>query len=159
MGITLEDFATNNTWSTFVDDWGSGPYNYVFSYNNNKKAYITAANGSFVQYSDKRLKKDIQPLGDVLPRLLQLQAKTYHYKDNSEGSQLSYGFIAQEVEPLFPEFVSTDKEGMKAIGYSNFSVIAVQAIKEQQQIINDQQQKMNKLEGELKAIKQKLGLQ
>lgn len=132
---------------------------FTFAYNNVDKSYIDYNDGGYNQYSDLRLKKDIQPITSILPRLLQLQAKIYHYKDNPEGSRLSYGFIAQEVEPLFPEFVSTDKEGMKGIAYSNFGVIAVQAIKEQQQIITEQQKKINALEADLKAIKQKLGIQ
>jgi trimeric autotransporter adhesin len=51
---------------------------------------------------------------------------------------LSYGFIAQEVEKLFPAFVTTKgADGMKAIAYQNFSVVAIQAIKEQQVIIEN----------------------
>lgn len=161
-GITLEDYQTTKYWRTYLKStltsYALG-YNYTFNYNGTDKGEISSIDGSYGQSSDLRLKKDIQPITNVLPRLLQLQAKTYHYKDNPDGSRLSYGFIAQEVEPLFPEFVSTNAEtGMKAIAYSNFGVIAVQAIREQQQTITQQQQKIDRLEADLKAIKAKLGL-
>lgn len=155
-GIVWEDNATTNHWRLYID----GTANFSFACNGIYKSYINYLNGNYVTMSDARLKKDIQPLTNILPRLLQLSPKSYFYNDNASNSQRSYGFVAQEVEPLFPEFISTDKEtGLKGIAYSNFGVIAIQAIKEQQEEIAKQKQKIDKLEGELKAIKQRLGLQ
>lgn len=154
-GIVWEDNATTNHWRLYID----GAADFGFACNGVYKSYINHINGSYITMSDARLKKDIQPLTGILPRLLQLTPKSYYYNDNPADARRSYGFVAQEVEPLFPEFVSTDKEsGLKGIAYSNFGVIAVQAIKEQQQVIAKQEQKIEKLEGSLKAIKQKLGL-
>ena len=53
-------------------------------------------------------------------------------------------FIAQEVVEIFPELVSSiEKEGMYMIGYEKFGVIAIQAIKEQQEIIEKQDNRIS----------------
>jgi hypothetical protein len=52
--------------------------------------------------------------------------------------------------------VKTDSKGMKSIDYSRFSVIIVQAFKEQQQIILNQQESISRLSEENKLIKQEL---
>ncbi|MEO6548684.1 MAG: tail fiber domain-containing protein [Ferruginibacter sp.] len=68
-------------------------------------------------------------MGTVLPAIMQLHPKTCHYKDNQSGDPLSYGFIAQEVEQLFPAFVTTKgPDGMKAIAYQNLIVVAIKTI-------------------------------
>jgi hypothetical protein len=106
------------------------------------------------------MKKDISGIGPMMPAIMKLQAKTYHYNDNKPDAPLSYGFIAQEVEKIFPDFVTTKgSDEMKAIGYQNFSVIAIKAIQEQQQQIDllktenrIQKEKMEKLEAAVAAI-------
>jgi hypothetical protein len=52
----------------------------------------------------------------------------------------------KEVEKLFPEFVFSSENGVKGIAYSNFSVIAIKAIQEQQGQLQVQQEQINKLE-------------
>ena len=135
-GICLQR-PNGNQWRTFIDPSN----NYVFQYNNNLFAYIEPVGGTFISSSDERLKKDISPLYDVLNKTLQLQPKTYHYTVNSDNDRHSYGFLAQEVEKLFPEFVFSNDSGIKGIAYSNFSVIAIKAIQEQQELINKLEKK------------------
>nr|WP_236049424.1 tail fiber domain-containing protein [Hymenobacter negativus] len=45
------------------------------------------------------------------------------------------GFIAQEIEPFYPEMVSTDADGYKSVDYSRLTPVLVEALKEQQQQI------------------------
>ena len=78
-----------------------------------------------------------------------LQPKIYHYTVNSDNDRHSYGFLAQEVEKLFPEFVFTNESGIKGIAYSNFSVIAVKAIQEQQEIIKTLQIQVEAVKAEM----------
>jgi trimeric autotransporter adhesin len=139
-GICLQR-PNGNQWRTFID-----PSNdYVFQYNNNLFAYIEPIGGTFISSSDERLKKDILPLYNVLNKTLQLQPKTYHYTINSDNDRHLYGFLAQDVEKLFPEFVFTSETGYKGIAYSNFSVIAIKAIQEQQQQLKEQEQEKEEL--------------
>jgi hypothetical protein len=93
--------------------------------------------GTLTQYSDERLKQHIQPIGDVLDKLKQLQGYTYQWKDIARGSDMQIGLLAQEVEKQFPQLVHTDEEGMKSVAYSNMIPVLIEAIKEQQEQINE----------------------
>ena len=42
------------------------------------------------------------------------------------------GFIAQEIEQLYPEMVATDPDGYKSVDYSRLTPVLVEAIEEQQ---------------------------
>jgi hypothetical protein len=85
--------------------------------------------------SDLRLKTDIRPFGSVLDKVAQLQPvhytwrasefPTYHF-----GDGVNAGLIAQDVERLFPELVSTDEHGFKAVNYSELPLLAIAAVKE-----------------------------
>ena len=66
--------------------------------------------------SDARLKSNIVALGPTLISLLQLEAKSYTMKNDTEQKQ-KIGLLAQEVQKVFPELVSEDKNGMLAVNY------------------------------------------
>ncbi len=74
--------------------------------------------GSWTAVSDVRLKQDIFPLSGLLDKTLALRPVSYAFKSNPELPQI--GFIAQEVETLFPEFVTGGKseDEMKTLNYS-----------------------------------------
>jgi hypothetical protein len=97
--------------------------------------------GTFVTSSDARLKKDIQSLDNVLDKVMVLIPKKYHYNVNESTDPLSYGFLAQDVQKIFPEFVSRREGGYLGISYNNFSVIAIKAIQEQQELIDKLEKK------------------
>jgi hypothetical protein len=90
--------------------------------------------------SDLRWKENIVNLDDPLPKLLRLRGVSYDWKRREfkgnnfpEGRQI--GIIAQEMEKEFPELVSTDRDGYKAIAYDRFTAVLLEAIKAQQQQI------------------------
>jgi hypothetical protein len=85
--------------------------------------------------SDRRFKTDIQPLGQVLPRLAQLQPMHFNWRaaefpGRHFGTQRSVGLIAQDVEGVFPELVSTDATGYKMVNYSELPYLMLQGIRE-----------------------------
>jgi len=137
-GIRL-DRPTGNQWRVFLDPNN----NYIFQYNNNLYSYIEPVSATYVSSSDERLKTNISALPNLLDKILLLQPKTYQYTATADAGRYSYGFLAQEVEKLFPEFVFTSETGIKGIAYSNFSVVAVKAIQEQQVLIKEQKQKLD----------------
>ena len=110
--------------------------------------------------SDRNAKKDIQPLPNVLEKVMKLSPAQYYYKTDLTSSQLSTGFIAQDVQKLFPFAVhsKTDPSGntMLSVAYRHFEVIAIKAIQEQQDIISRQQAKMAQMEKRLSAL-EKMG--
>ena len=98
--------------------------------------------------SDIRLKKDIKPLKSALSTLGKLQGKSYRWKDNNEPD---IGLIAQELEKVIPELVKTDNKGYKSIVYQKLTAVLIEAIKEQQQEINNLSNRIAMLEGLPKA--------
>jgi len=95
-------------------------------------AYYTFGTG-WSNSSDVALKSDIVVHEPVLDRVMQLRPVRFTWKaDGSDGS----GFIAQEVEALFPDLVhegSADEatgHRMKSLSYERFGVLAIAAIHE-----------------------------
>jgi hypothetical protein len=64
-----------------------------------------------------------------------------------EFSGLNLGLIAQEVEAVIPEVVTTDKAGYKAIKYGQLTALLIEAIKEQSKLIESLTARINALEG------------
>jgi hypothetical protein len=121
-------------------------------------SYIEPVSASYVSSSDERLKTDINSLPGILDKLMQLQPKTYQYTASADANRRSYGFLAQDVEKLFPEFVFSSENGIKGIAYSNFSVIAVKAIQEQQQQIEEQKQRIDQQQLQIEEMLKRIEL-
>ncbi|MBI5044763.1 MAG: tail fiber domain-containing protein, partial [Candidatus Levybacteria bacterium] len=85
--------------------------------------------------SDVRLKKDIQSIGGVLNRFENLRAVSYKWRadefpDRHFGDATSYGFIAQEVQQLFPELVVEDGSGYLRLNYTALNIYTAAATHE-----------------------------
>lgn len=85
--------------------------------------------------SDLRFKKNITPFGNVLNNFSKLRPvnffwRTDEFPDKQFGKSESFGLIAQEVEQIFPELVSTDEQGYKVVNYSKLPLLTIQAVKE-----------------------------
>jgi len=158
-GIRLQRAVNTNHWRTMIDPSN----NYIFEYNDALYSYVEPFGGAFVNPSDASLKTDIVSLPGVLDKLLLLQPKTYQYIATKDAGRHSYGFLAQDVEKLFPDFVFSGENGIKGIAYHNFSVIAIKAIQEQQEIIkalqqnnDEQKQKIDRLERQMEVLLKKM---
>jgi hypothetical protein len=85
--------------------------------------------------SDARLKRNIEPFANVLDRLVKVRPvhfdwKADEYPERNFGQSRSFGLIAQEVEQVFPNLVTADAEGMKAVRYNELPFLMLQAIRE-----------------------------
>jgi len=87
--------------------------------------------------SDARLKKDIKTLHGALNKITSLRGVNFKWENSHQNLSEQLGLIAQEVEPIFPELVTTGPDGMKAINYSGFVAPLIEAIKEQQKKITE----------------------
>jgi hypothetical protein len=86
-----------------------------------------------VNPSDARLKQDVEPLQGALARLLRLHGVSYAWQEPAQfadqpGVQL--GFIAQDVEEVFPEWVQTDEDGLKGLAMRGFEALTVESLRE-----------------------------
>lgn len=89
--------------------------------------------GSWTNSSDARLKKNIEPLVDALSKLLQLRGVRFEWQEpekmgNLIGPQL--GLVAQEVEKVFPEWVSTGPDGYRELTIRGFEALTIEALRE-----------------------------
>lgn len=91
--------------------------------------------------SDERLKTNVTPILDGLNKVGEIQGYEYDWIENIHHNKAGHdiGVIAQEVEKIAPEAVTTRDNGYKAVNYEKLIPILIQAIKE----LND---KVNKLE-------------
>jgi hypothetical protein len=111
------------------------------------------ASGNLTQNSDGRLKKDIQPLTHALDAILQLEGKTYRWKEGATfANKADIGLIAQEVEEIFPELVAENEQGFKGIAYSKLTAVLIEAIKEQQGQMITQQQQMTAQQDQIASL-------
>jgi hypothetical protein len=107
--------------------------------------------GSWVGNSDARLKKNIMPLNshEMLDKLLALQGVTYEWNDDKTGSArpegVQYGFVAQNIQTVFPTLVEEDKLGYLQTAYGTYDAMTVEAIRALHEKIEAQQAEIEKL--------------
>ena len=82
---------------------------------------------------DERFKKNITPLTGAVDQLLRLKGVTFEWKEPEQhggatGSQM--GFIAQEVEKVYPSWVRTGQDGFKALSVAQVEALEVESIRE-----------------------------
>ena len=99
--------------------------------------------GDVVVSSDARLKANIVSLGSTLARLLLIDGKTYTMK--KDGKQ-KIGVLAQDIQKVFPELVSEDANEMLAVNYQGLVPVLINALKEQDGKMKEQDDKISRLE-------------
>jgi len=92
--------------------------------------------------SDIRFKKNVTSIENALSGILRIRGTSFEFRKDEfkdyqfdEGTQ--FGFIAQELEDVFPELVNTENNGYKSVNYNGMIPVLVEAIKEQQNTITD----------------------
>jgi len=105
---------------------------------------FTAA-GNVFAYSDAKLKHDIVRIPDALARLKTLRGVNFKWnRDDSTG----IGFIAQEVEAVFPELIQECAD-VKTVAYGNMTAVLVEAVNELSAQITELKLEVARLRGGL----------
>jgi hypothetical protein len=99
-------------------------------------------NGDIVVSSDARLKANIVSLGSTLAKLLLIDGKSYTMK--KDGKQ-KIGVLAQDIQKVFPELVTTDDKDMLAVNYQGLVPVLINALKEQDDKISRLEKLVEKL--------------
>jgi hypothetical protein len=121
-----------------------------FFKNTTMLAYFSYDNGGdWVAVSDRRMKENIREMSSVMDRIHQLKLVSYSFI-HDPASRTDIGVIAQDVEPLFPEAVSyaNDQYG---VSYDQLTVIGIKGIQEQQE-------KLDKMDAEIEAMLLRRGM-
>ena len=108
--------------------------------------------GTLTQNSDARLKTNIHPLGNVLSRLTSLNGYSYKWKNEQLDQSTQIGLLAQEVENNFPELVKENDKGVKSVNYSGLIPVLIESIKEQQKMINQQNEMILELKKKVERL-------
>lgn len=138
-------------------------------------SYKLDVNGSIrvnttIYSSDERLKSNISPLSDQTNNLFKLKSVSYNLNvpvlkssnnvaqtqtmdaskiisvPEQNDNRIHYGFIAQEVQEIFPELVYEDDEGILGIDYVSFIPLLIDELKQQNETIEN-------LKDEIKTLK------
>lgn len=119
----------------------NGRWPFVINLSNNDASFGGAVRAiAYLHHSDERLKENITDLDTsvVREKLRQVRSVSYNAKDTGAGSM---GFIAQELQKIFPDMVRADKDGMLSVEYT--------------QLISPMLATMVEIEDELAAEKEK----
>jgi hypothetical protein len=135
----------------FIGKSVSGTFDAQLFYHSN--AYvggiqISDTTTALITSSDYRLKKDIAPMTGALAKVASLNPVTYKWKVNGSNGQ---GFIAHELQTVFPDAVRGQKDGVEADGSPRYQGIDTSflvatltaAIQEQQSIIQSLQARLD----------------
>jgi cell division protein FtsB len=115
---------------------------------------FNAGTGAYTATSNRHLKTNISLLGsDILDKIALLKPSRYSYI-RDPLNQMTIGFMADDVKPLFPELVDAVGENSEnmAINYAAFSVVAIKAIQQQQKQMEALQTENEKLKKRLERL-------
>jgi len=97
-------------------------------------------------YSSIRWKENIIPIDSALDKIIQLQGVYFDWKPEYGGSH-GIGLIAEDVGKIIPEVVDWEDDGIyaRSLDYDHLTALLVEAIKEQQQEIENLKQDIEAL--------------
>jgi hypothetical protein len=105
------------------------------------------ASGDVVAFatSDKRLKDNITPISNPIEKIQKIGGYEFDWIPTEEAHSYEghdIGVIAQEIEEVLPELVTTRDNGYKAVKYEKIVALLIEAIKDQQKQIDDLKSKI-----------------
>ncbi len=99
--------------------------------------------------SDERLKQNITEITSSPEIINRLRPVSYFWNETGKkkggNAQLQYGLVAQEVEKVLPNIVSTDNDGYKSVNYNELIPILLQTVQEQGKKIEELQKALQHL--------------
>lgn len=145
-GLMIGNEGTNDEdWTMYVQNSDGALQLYE---NGALRGQFSDVSGAYSALSDRKFKKDIEAAGNVLDKVMQLEVSKYHFTGKTEALK-HYGLIAQDVEKVVPEIVTHHKQDDGSdtylMDYSMFGVLAIKAIQEQQNIIDELKQEIAEL--------------
>ncbi|MFI3220340.1 MAG: tail fiber domain-containing protein [Methylococcales bacterium] len=124
----------------------------IVFYHNTGVGQFMNASGQWNLNSDRSLKQNITATGNILDKVMKLAPVTFKWRHNQ---QEDIGFVAQDVEEVFPELVSSisiNGVDTKALPYTSFGVLAIAAI---QELVSSFEQRIKALEDQILVLSHK----
>jgi hypothetical protein len=111
---------------------------------------IRATNDVIAFYgSDSRLKENVTPIVNPIEKISQIGGYTYDWipmEGIHENEGHDVGVIAQEIEAILPEIVTTRGNGYKAVKYERLVALLIECVKEQQIQIDELKNKLDNIQ-------------
>jgi hypothetical protein len=163
-GIQIRNSSNEGRWSFMTDGITSGFYDDengdwtvqmdenggVRLYYNSSERLNTNSGGvtvtgtctatNFNTTSDATIKTNIRTITGSLDLVKAMRGVRFDWLWNAKPE---VGVIAQEVEEVIPELVSTDENGFKSVKYGNIVAVLIEAVKEQQEQIDALKSQLN----------------
>jgi hypothetical protein len=114
--------------------------------------------GEITANSDRSLKQNISSLSqkEFIDKIMELNPVSYELKSD-EQHKTRFGFIAQEIQAIFPNLVSEDKKtGILSLNYMGFVAPIVSVLKELVSKLLDFEKKQSDLEAQIKIQNEKI---
>jgi hypothetical protein len=112
-------------------------------------AYLAYNGTTWAATSDRRLKKNMVPLTNALDSVKSLSTIKYKWRSKRRGTGTYVGFIAQDVQAVLPECVTTDKDGYLGVQYAELTVLLAAAVKE---LADEKDAEINQLRTQMAAL-------
>jgi len=148
-GIAVVQFGSSVYWTQNIDSldgytWAKNGSDFWFAGRSGSNNCVSAS-GSWVNSSDSRLKTNVKTISNALENVCNLRGVSFNRISNNSSE---IGLIAQEVLEIYPDAVekpSTDKD-FYGLNYGALVAPLIEAIKEQQTIINNLKARIETLE-------------
>jgi hypothetical protein len=144
--------GTSSSWmiasgDTYLSTGNLGIGTTTPSYKLDVRGGVVAGAGAYVNTSDMRLKTNVQPIAYGLDTVMKMRAVGFDWKQQDEEwrHQHQIGFIAQEVEKLIPEVVTTasDEIKTKSLAYGSIVPVLTKAIQDLKALFDSLVVKLN----------------
>jgi hypothetical protein len=140
---TNNDLTVDDTATITGRTYANGGLDVTGSCNLNSGCTITGAlnvTGDITAFysSDKRFKDNIQPLDLALEKIDKISGVSFDWNSNSAHEGHDIGVIAQEIEEVLPEVVTTRSDGYKAVRYEKIIPLLIEGIKELHKLVKCQ---------------------
>ena len=124
LGWRLPNSSDSNAYFVYAINSGGNCFN-VFG-----NGSVNNSTGTYGTISDLRLKENISDARNYLADLLKLRVVKYSLKSEQSAVATKLGFVAQEVEQVFPTLVETNGDDVKSIKTSILIPMLLKAIQE-----------------------------
>ncbi len=161
--IGLMRIASLNQWIMTVSQYYLKLYFRETTANNtiNQLGSFDYNTGQYYASSDRRMKKQVEPMPAMLDKLMSLKAYRYEMKYNNPGHDETFGLMAQEVKEIFPSLVHVtqnahtgykDINDVHTLNYSGLAPILIKALQEQQAQLSALEERTARLEKAKAAV-------
>jgi Chaperone of endosialidase len=107
----------------------------------------------FIRRSSERWKTNVQPIEGALAKVQDLRGVSYDWKDSGKHD---IGLIAEEVGGVVPEVVvyEANSKDSPAVDYAGLVPLLIEAIKEQQKVLEEKDTALADLEARVQALEE-----